>query len=275
MQISNVPRRSFLRRLAGLAGFSAAVASPGAAQGQSREGSASAALPRYARAHNYKSLKQSSFDRSGSNADSWPIAPGAAQELFSSSGPGVISHIWFTIAAESPNHLKEIVFRAYWDANPKPSIEVPVGDFFGLNLGQYFVYQSAFLNCSSIKALNSYFAMPFRKSARLTATNEGSRKIGAFYSNIDYQLVPSLPDDMLYFHAQYRQATPNTAQTTSDKNPDGRQNYVYVETRGRGHLMGVTLGVLQNNDHWMGEGDDMVFIDNETKPTSVGTGCGD
>ncbi|PYT29381.1 MAG: DUF2961 domain-containing protein [Acidobacteria bacterium] len=275
MQISNVPRRSFLRRLAGLAGFSAAVASPGPAQGQSREGSAAAALPRYARAHNYKSLKQSSFDRSGGNADSWPMAPGATQELFSSSGPGVITHIWFTIAAESVNHLKEIVIRAHWDGNSKPSIEVPVGDFFGLNLGQYFVYQSAFLNCSSVKALNCYFSMPFRKSARFTATNESEHKVHAFYSNIDYQLVPSLPDDALYFHAQYRQATPNAAQTTSDKNPDGRQNYVYTEARGRGHLMGITLGVLQNTDHWMGEGDDMVFVDDETKPAIVGTGSED
>jgi len=275
MQISNVPRRSFLRRLAGLAGFSAAVASPGPAQGQSREGSAAAALPRYARAHNYKSLKQSSFDRSGGNADSWPMAPGATQELFNSSGPGVITHIWFTIAADSVNHLKEIVIRAYWDGSSKPSIEVPVGDFFGLNLGQYFVYQSAFLNCSSVKALNCYFSMPFRKSARFTATNESEHKVHAFYSNIDYQLVPSLPDDALYFHAQYRQATPNAAQTTSDKNPDGRQNYVYTEARGRGHLMGVTLGVLQNTDHWMGEGDDMVFVDDETKPAIVGTGSED
>ena len=146
----------------------------------------------------------------------------------------------------------------------KPSIEVPVGDLFGLNLGQYFVYQSAYLNCSSIKALNCYFAMPFRKSARLTATNEGKQKVDDFYSNIDYQLVPSLPDDTLYFHAQYRQATPKYAHRESDKNLDGRNNYVYVETRGRGHLMGVTLGVLQNTDHWMGEGDDMIFVDDES-----------
>jgi hypothetical protein len=205
MPISDAPRRSFLRRLAGFAGLSAAAAAPSPAQNQTREGASGPTfLSRYARAQNYKSLKQSSFDRSGGNADSWPMAPGATQELFNSAGPGVITHIWFTIAAESSNHLKEIVFRAYWDGNPKPSIEVPVGDFFGLNLGQYFVYQSAFLNCSSIKALNSYFAMPFRKSARLTATNEGAHKVGAFYSNIDYQLVPSLPDDTLYFHAQYR-----------------------------------------------------------------------
>ena len=76
----------------------------------------------------------------------------------------------------SSNHLKEIVIRVYWDGNAKPSVEIPVGDFFGLNLGQYVVYQSAYLNCSSIKALNCYFAMPFRKSARITVTNEGTQQ---------------------------------------------------------------------------------------------------
>ena len=241
-------------------------------------------LPHYARAQNYRSLKQSSFDRTGGNADSWPIQPGATRELFASEGPGVITHIWFTIAAESSNHLKEIVIRIYWDGHAKPSVEVPVGDFFGLNLGQYFVYQSAFLNCSSVKALNCYFAMPFRRSARITATNESERRVDAFYSNIDYQIVPALPDEVLYFHAQYRQAAPNKP-TTNDwrtngdadklKNLDGKDNYVFAETRGRGHLMGVTLGVLQNQDYWMGEGDEMVFVDDESHPVITGTGTED
>jgi len=275
MSNSPAPRRSFLRRLAGFAGLSAAAGATSAAQGQAGSATDPRYLPRYARALNYKSLKQSSFDRSGGNRDYWPIEPGATQEVFNSPGPGVITHIWFTISAPSQAHLKEIVIRGYWDGNAKPSIEVPVGDFFGLNLGQYSIYQSAFLNCSSIKALNCYFSMPFRRSARFTATNEGTQKVGAFYSNIDYQIVPALPDDALYFHAQYRQATPNAAQKESDLNPDGRQNYVYCETRGRGHLMGITLGVLQNTEHWMGEGDDMIFIDDETKPAIVGTGSED
>src|SRR6516164_6848382 len=112
------PRRSFLQRLGGFAGFCGLAAARSSAQGQTRSGSGDAPfLSRYARAHNHKSLKQSSFDRTGGNEDYWPMAPGATQELFKSSGPGVIRHIWFTIAAESSNHLKEIVIRAYWDGN--------------------------------------------------------------------------------------------------------------------------------------------------------------
>ena len=267
-------RRGFLRAAA-----AAAVAQPGSVQAQTPPGSGSVVLPDYARAQNYKSLKQSSYDRTGGNSDRWPIAPGATQELFRSEGPGVITHIWFTIAAQSGNHLKEIVIRAYWDGNSKPSVEVPVGDFFGLNLGQYVIYQSAYLNCSSIKALNCYFAMPFRRSALITATNEGKQPVGSFYSNIDYKLVPSLPEDVVYFHAQYRQKTPNQAIKfpAGDKelNIDGRNNYVFAETRGRGHLMGITMGVLQNTDNWFGEGDDMIFIDDESKPAIIGTGTED
>jgi len=277
MPNSDAPRRGFLRRLASLTGFGAAAA---AAQAPPAAGSTTLAqLPDYARAQNYKSLKQSSFDRTGGNSDRWPIAPGATQELFRSDGPGIITHIWFTIAAQSPSHLKDIVLRIYWEGNTKPSVEVPVGDFFGLNLGQYCVYQSAYLNCSSVKALNCYFAMPFRRSALITATNEGKQPVGSFYSNIDYKLVPSLPDDIVYFHAQYRQKTPNTATkfSTGEKeiNSDGKSNYVLGETRGKGHLMGLTMGVLQNSENWFGEGDDMIFIDDETKPAIIGTGTED
>src|ERR1039457_6988836 len=280
MSEDNLVRRNFLGRLAMLGGAAvggAAVAAHG--QSMPRMEGGQYHLPEYACAQDYVSLKQSSYDRTGGNGDSWPVPAGGTKEVFNASGPGVITHIWFTIAAESSHHLKEIVLRIYWDGKDKPSVETPVGDFFGLNLGQYSLYQSAFLNCSSVQALNCYFAMPFRKSARITVTNEGKKPVGDFYSNIDYQLVPSLPERSLYFHAQYRQATPNRAVKFAagekELNLDGKHNYVFRETRGAGHLMGVTLGILQNHDDWMGEGDDMIFVDDETKPVINGTGLED
>lgn len=240
-------------------------------------------LPTYLLTQTYTSRKQSSFDRTGANRDWWAIPAGGTQEIFRSDGPGVITHLWFTMGHAGEHHLKEVVLRMFWDNQTKPSVEVPIGDFFGLNLGQYNLYQSAFLNCASVRGLNSYFGMPFRKSARMTVTNEGKRPVGNFYSNIDYQLMPSLPDEILYFHAQYRQATPTTLVRADDPNADpddqrnlgGKGNYVFVETRGQGHLLGVTLGVLQNRDLWMGEGDDMTFIDDEATPVITGTGCED
>lgn len=266
-------RRGFLGGLFGAAGL-AATQQTSIAQ-ENRSGAEAGRLPSYARAQNYKSLKQSSADTTGGNHDFWAIGAGEGRDVFHAEGPGVITHIWFTIAARSSHHLKEIVLRGYWDGNSKPSIEVPIGDFFGLNLGQYAIYESRYLTCSPGKSLNCYFAMPYRRSARLTVHNDGKEPIGAFYSNIDYQTLPSLPADALYFHAQYRQAAPCVPNTGSKVNTDGKSNYVFAETRGRGHLMGVTLGVLQNADGWWGEGDEMIFIDDESKPLINGTGSED
>jgi hypothetical protein len=277
MKSSTNNRRGFLHRLLAAGGLAAAA--PAAAQSQSRGGGQAdfLFLPAYSRAQNYKSLKQSSYDRTGGNRDSWNIPAGGTYEVFRADGPGVISHIWFTIAARSNDHLKELVLRGYWDGNAKPSVEAPIGDFFGLNLGVYQIYQSEYLACSPGKSLNCYFVMPYRRSARFTVTNEGKQEVQSFYSNIDYMTVPRLPDDSLYFHAQYRQSQPCVPVVSSGPkiNLDGRNNYVYLETRGRGHLMGVTLGVLENANGWWGEGDDMIFVDDETKPLITGTGSED
>ncbi len=269
-------RRGFFRRLLAGAGLASAAGAAAPAQPGNSGSSANDLLPAYARAQNYQSLKQSSFDRTGGNHDSWSIPPGQSFEIFKADQPGVITHIWFTIAAGSANHLKELVLRAWWDGNQKPSVETPIGDFFGLNLGSYQIYESQYLACSPGKSLNCYFVMPY-KAARLTVTNEGKGQVGSFYSNIDYQVVPSLPADSLYFHAQYRQSAPcvPVTYTGAKVNPAGSTNYIYAETKGRGNLMGVTLGVLQNADGWWGEGDDMIFIDDETKPVIIGTGSED
>jgi hypothetical protein len=154
-------------------------------------------------------------------------------------------------------------------------VETPVGDFFGLNLGDYVDFESAWIACSPGKSLNSYFAMPYRKGARITITNEGARKVHAFYSNIDFAAVEKLPDDALYFHAQYHQEVPCQPVKSDGKNLDGKFNHVYCETRGRGQLIGVTLGVIQNAEGWWGEGDEMIFVDDESKPVITGTGSED
>jgi len=202
--MKSVERRGFFQSALAALGLAAA---PAAAQAQQQGGPGGAAaaarfLPAYARALNYRSLKQSSFDKTGGNSDRWPIAPGQTIEVFNQKGAGMVSHIWFTIAAQGPLHLKELVLRMFWDGSEKPSVEVPVGDFFGLNLGDYVLYESEYLACSPGKSLNCYFAMPYRTAARMTVTNEGKQPVGSFYSNIDFLAVDALPADTMYFHAQ-------------------------------------------------------------------------
>ena len=235
----------------------------------------------------YVQKRASSYDRSGANADARPVAPGETLTVLDEAGPGLITHAWVTIASDDPNHLKALVLRMYWDGESAPSVEAPIGDFFGLGLGEYQLYQSAALSVSSDKALNCFLPMPFQKHARITVTNEGSVKTDAFYFNIDYRAYSkSLPADQLYFHAQYRQEAPakgwsnqwksnGDAMVNDKKNLNGEGNYVWMEATGRGHFVGVTMSVLQNQDGWWGEGDDMFFVDGEKTRSINGTGSED
>ncbi len=232
----------------------------------------------------YVQKRVSSYDRSGGNADAIPIAAGQTATILDVTGPGIITHLWSTISANDPMHLKKMVLRMYWDGETSPSVEAPIGDFFGLGLGQYFLYSSKPLQVGADKALNCFFQMPFQKSARITVTNESDQPVGSFYFNIDYQAYPNkLPGDPLYFHANYRQAAPNVGTTTSwkdngdpavnnVKNLDGAGNYTWMEATGHGQFVGVTLSILQNQDYWWGEGDDMFFVDGEKLPSINGTG---
>ncbi len=231
----------------------------------------------------------SSYDRTGGNDDgdrAHPIRPGETRTLGLVNGPGIITHMWFTIDSPEQYHLKKLVLRAFWDGDPMPAIESPIGDFFGLGLGEYFTFESQLISVGSQKALNAFFPMPFRKSARITVTNEGDQPTAAFYYNIDWQKHASLPDDMLPFYAEYRQTQPAQGWTddwkaNSDRkvnerlNLDGRSNYVIVEAEGPGHYLGVTQSILQNQGDWWGEGDDTMFIDDDTSPKIRGTGSED
>ncbi len=260
-------------RKAAMVLFLAGLAVPARAQNTAVPGGMLSSLTQ---PQDYVLKRSSSYDRTGGNDDFRRLAPGETLTLLDEAGPGIITHVWITIASPEEYHLKKLVLRMFWDNEATPSVESPVGDFFGLGLGDYFLYHSIPLAVGSAKALNSFFEMPFVKHARITVTNEGREAVEAFYFNLDYRAYRQpLPTDTLYFHAQYRQAAPNQAIASNGLNLDGKDNYVWMEATGRGHFVGVTMSVLENQDGWWGEGDDMFFIDGEARPSINGTGTED
>lgn len=237
----------------------------------------------------YTVQRLSSYDRTGANDDgNWKdkIKPGETRVIGEIEGPGIIKHMWMTIAHNEYYHLKKIIIRMYWDGEENPSVEVPIGDFYGLGLGKYVLYETEYTSVGSQRALNSYFQMPFKKSAKITITSECNTPINAFYYNIDWEKHKSIPEDALYFHAQYRQETPtdgwsNDWKRNSDKhinthqNEDGSGNYVIMEAEGKGHFLGVTHSIIQNQGDWWGEGDEMIYIDGAKEAQIKGTGAED
>jgi hypothetical protein len=236
-----------------------------------------------------KSKRISSFDRSGGNNDRFEnIAPGETRTIADIDGAGCINHIWITISPEAPElNRSDIILRIYWDGVEYPSVESPIGPFFGQGWDETYPWASLPLAASPVKgnALVSYFRMPFAKGARIEIENQADIKIGAFYYYIDYIEQEQPTENLAYFHAWYNQQVTEAASEGENewgllssevgKNPLGEQNYKIMKATGKGHYVGVNYFVNSPTPVWYGEGDDMFFIDGAEKPTLHGTGTED
>ena len=234
-----------------------------------------------------KSRHVGSYDTTGGNADSWKVKKGEKVNILDVQGAGVITRIWITIA---PTHEKlsrnDIVIRMYWDGNSFPSVESPVGPFFGQGWDESYHFISAPLAAAPRdgNALVSYFAMPFAKGARIEIENQANIDIDALYFNIDYSEMKKLPPDLGRFHAWYNykvtDANPDGENEwgvlgEQGKNKDGKNNYLIADIKGKGQFVGLNYYVNSPSPMWYGEGDEMVFIDGEKLPSINGTGTED
>jgi len=208
-----------------------------------------------------------------SNWDNFRVPPGATHVLMDERGPGVITHIWITFLGPesqdwakqgSANH-QEMLLRMFWDDNPRPAVEAPVGDFFANCFGQRREVTSLPVVVEDADSYNCFWHMPFRKSARIEIENQSDKPIGLLYYNIDWIELKSLPKNTPYFHAQYRQEYPARS----------GQDYVVLETTGKGHYVGTVLAVRTRSPSWFGEGDEKIYIDGERNASVWGTGTED
>ncbi|MEA4980372.1 MAG: DUF2961 domain-containing protein, partial [Petrimonas sp.] len=137
-----------------------------------------------------KNRRISSTDPTGGNRDHLePFSPGEKRTIAEIKGTGVINHIWITIAPP-PGELSrnDIIIRMYWDGNDYPSVESPIGPFFGQGWDERYNYASFPLSAGPENGtgLSSYFAMPFEKGARIEIENQTDKTINAFYFYVDY-----------------------------------------------------------------------------------------
>lgn len=230
----------------------------------------------------------SSYDKSGKNNDRLTnIEDGHKVTLFDVKGAGVISHIWITIAPLQPNiNRNDIILRMYWDGNDFPSVESPIGPFFGQGWNESYNFVSIPLAAAAKNgnALVSYFMMPFEKGARIEIENQSGKKIDAFYYYIDYYEYDKLPTGLGRFHAWYNKELTLAPEKGENEwgtiredgvNLTGNNNYLLADIKGKGHYVGVNYYINSPSPMWYGEGDDMFFIDGDTIPTLNGTGTED
>ena len=234
------------------------------------------------------SRRVSSYDRSGGNGDNiYKIKTGESRTIFDVKGAGIITHIWITIAPR-PEQLNrtDIILKMYWDGNKEPSVLSPIGPFFGQGWDESYDYASLPLAAGPAggTGLVCYFQMPFANGAKVVIENQADKDIDAFYYYIDYVEMEKLPENSGRFHAWFNRKITSAPETGEnewealhkfDKNPDGKDNYIFADINGEGHFVGVNLYIQNPSIMWYGEGDDMFFIDGEKEASIHGTGTED
>lgn len=248
------------------------------------KGIGSSSLRDLARLRNAKRRRVSSWDRMGGNWDFLIIPSGETAVIADIEGAGCITHIWATFLAVEgmPHILRKAVLRMYWDGEENPSVEVPLGDFFGMGHAMHknFVSLPLAMLPQDGKGLNCFFPMPFAKGAKITLENQGEVGISHFFYYVDYEEYDTLEDGLARFHAMWNRENgttpePQIQHSHGTPNLDGKGNYVILEAEGKGHYVGCNLNIDAPRTGWYGEGDDMIFIDGDEKPTLNGTGTED
>lgn len=195
------------------------------------------------------------------------IKPGETVQMCDIAGPGTIRHIWVTCAHKDPAALRSFVIRAYYDGQEHPSIECPVGDFFGMAHGKVMPYFSAVHSVGPEAGMNLWLPMPFTNRVRITFTNEWNQPTPLFYS-IDYTLGDKHPTDVGRLHVLFRRENPTKLKEDFELLPQRKQ---------KGRFIGSVIGIRNMHpDQWWGEGEVKVYMDGDKDfATIVGTGSED
>jgi hypothetical protein len=247
-------------------------------------------------AKKFRRKRFSSYDRTGGNSDSIKIKKGATAVIAETKSAGCIRHIWCTIGADGYNgspkehYLRRMVIRMFWDGSGRPSVEAPIGDFFGMGHGRRTNYSSAPLEMSTENGagFNCWFPMPFEKGCRIEVENQCVEGMTLYYY-VDWEQYDGLAPDIYRFHASWhRELTKGISDRDlgaeefqkTGKNTTGDKNYVILDARGEGHYVGCNINIHNQRWSWYwdwpGEGDDMIFVDGEKWPPEIhGTGTED
>ena len=214
-----------------------------------------------------KSKRVSSFDTTGGNDDYIRIPAGTTRELFNVKGAGVITHIWVTINHRDRLSRRNLILRMYWDGESEPSVQAPIGDFFGQGWGEFYEFATPVLSSGpgGGRALVCYFPMPFGNGARITLENDSDTDVRNFYYYVDYEQHPTMGKDVGRFHAWWNhQITPAPPEGENEwgalsreggRNTTGEDNYVFMDAVGAGQYVGVNYYVNTPTPMWYGEGD--------------------
>jgi len=202
----------------------------------------------------------------------FPLAAGERKVIGEVRGhSGMIRWIYVTVLDRSPKMWRGLRLDFYWDGASRPAVSAPLGDLFGLGLGQCVPFESVFNGSAEGKSFHLHVPMPFRKGFKAVVTNETDQVQKIFAYAIEFTLGDDIPPEACYFHAHWRRERLTTFQKDYE---------VLPRVEGRGRFLGSCCSVIVNQadylDLWWGEGEPKVYLDGDREyPTIAGSGVED
>ena len=198
------------------------------------------------------------------------IAAGDSCELLNIRGPGIIQRIWMTVNNRSPEMLRGLWLKMYWDDAPVPAVCVPLGDFFCNGLSVMTAFENCFFSNPEGRSFNCIIPMPFKTAARMVLVNLSEKNLNNMFYDIDLVRLKKWDNEMMYFHSWWNRENPTKL---------GQDYTILPEIKGEGRFLGVSMGINTDSVYrntWWGEGEVKIYLDGDTDfPTLCGTGTED
>lgn len=198
------------------------------------------------------------------------LKAGETKTLLDLQGPGIIQRMWFTVRDRSPEMLRAMRLRMYWDGQSKAAVDVPFGDFFGFGLGKAVRMETALFANPEGRSFNCFISMPFKTGAKITISNESDRANEMIFYDIDFVQLKKPEPNALYFHAFW----------TRQKNSALGKDFEFLpRIEGKGRYLGLNMGIRTDacyeNTGWC-EGEVKLYMDGDDQyPSYIGTGTED
>ncbi|MBM3289973.1 MAG: DUF2961 domain-containing protein, partial [Candidatus Hydrogenedentes bacterium] len=172
--------------------------------------------------------------------------------------------------------LRQTVLHIYCDGSPWGQVQSPVGDFFGAGPGVN-PYTSVPFTVAADGTMTCRYVMPYKESVRVVLENRSDHEVKIASSALvaDYTWDDAAS---MHFRARWRM---DHGLTNSDTEDAGVQDVPFLFARGAGVYVGTAIMLLNPNcvpiswGNWWGEGDEKIFVDDDTTPSIFGTGSED
>lgn len=188
------------------------------------------------------------------------LAPGEKSTVRLPKGTRALSDMTFNVG--DGNQLRQTILSLTFDG--RQTVWSPIGDFFSVGVG-IRPYSTWERSAAEDGTLRCRWMMPYRESASATFENlsDTTVQIEFAYKTVPYEWT----SESMYFHSRWKSGEPPPGFPLFD--------YNMVEVQGRGVYVGDQFTVLNPAEGWWGEGDEKVWVDNESFPSLFGTGTED